>query len=319
MIPKVLVTRRLLPEALAYLKENAEIEGGTDARGFSRQDLKERIRDKQGLFSLLVDRVDREIIEAAPKLRMIANCAVGVDNIDLRAARERGILVSNTPGVLTEATADLTWALILAAARKIPQADRFTREGRFQGWELDLFLGKEISGRRLGIIGLGRIGQAVARRAAGFGMEIVYHDPRRLPAETEAGLRAAWLPLDELLRTADVVTVHAALGPSTVHLLSAERLSLMKRDAILVNVARGRIVDEAALAAALETGKLGAAGLDVYEREPEIDPRLPALDNVVLLPHIGSATRETRLAMAMAAARNLIQGLRGERPENLVG
>ena len=318
MKPKVRVTRKLLPEALSYLGENVEVEGGTDARGFSPRELKERIGDKEGLLSLLVDRIDGEVIRAAPKLRMIANCAVGVDNIDLAAARERGILVSNTPGVLTEATADLTWALILAAARNIPQADRFTREGRFQGWELDLFLGKEISGSRLGIIGLGRIGQAVARRAAGFGMEIVYHEPSRLPAEAEACLRAAWLPLDELLRTADVVTVHAALTPATAHLLSAEKLGLMKKEAILVNVARGPIIDEAALAAALQKGNLGAAGLDVYEREPEIHPRLLTLENVVLLPHIGSATRKTRLAMAMAAARNLVRGLRGERPENLV-
>ncbi len=318
MSPKVLVTRRLLPEAMAYLTSQAEVEGGTDPRGYAREHLKERISDKEGLLTLLVDRIDREIIDAAPKLRMIANCAVGVDNIDLQAARERGILVSNTPGVLTEATADLTWALILAAARKIPQADRFTREGKFLGWELDLFLGMDIYGKRLGIIGFGRIGQAVARRASGFGMEIVYHDPHRLPAESEAGLRSTWLPLDELLQTADIVTVHAVLNPQTTHLLSAQKLSLMKRDALLVNVARGPIVDEAALADALESGRLGAAGLDVYEREPEIEPRLTALDNVVLLPHIGSATRGTRLAMAMAAARNLIQGLRGERPDNLV-
>jgi glyoxylate reductase len=303
---------------MAYLMAQAEVEGGTNPRGYAREDLKKRIANKDALLTLLVDRIDREIIDAAPKLRMIANCAAGVDNIDLQAARERGILVSNTPGVLTEATADLTWALILAAARKIPQADRFTREGRFLGWELDLFLGKDISGHRLGIIGFGRIGQAVARRASGFGMKIVYHDPHGLPAESEAALQAAWLPLDELLRTADIVTVHAALNPSTTHLLSAQKLSLMKRDALLVNVARGPIVDEAALAAALESGRLGAAGLDVYEREPEIDPRLAALDNVVLLPHIGSATRGTRLAMAMAAARNLVQGLRGERPDNLV-
>ena len=319
MTPKVLVTRKLLPEAMAYLTAQAEVEGGTDSRGYARDDLKKRIADKDGLLTLLVDRIDREIIDAAPKLRMIANCAVGVDNIDLRAARERGIWVSNTPGVLTESTADLTWALILAAARKIPQADRFIREGRFLGWELDLFLGKDISGGRLGIIGFGRIGQAVARRASGFGLEIVYHDPNRLPAESEAVLRAAWLPLDELLRTADIITVHAALNASTTHLLSAQKLSLMKRDALLVNVARGPIVDEAALADALESGRLGAAGLDVYEREPEIEPRLRALDNVVLLPHIGSATRGTRLAMAMAAARNLVQGLHGERPDNLVG
>lgn len=318
MKPKVLVTRRLLPEALSYLKENTEVEGGTDPRGFTRQALKEMIRDKDGLLCLLVDRIDREIIEAAPRLRMIANCAVGVDNIDLRAAREHGIQVSNTPGVLTEATADLTWALILAAARKIPQADRFTRAGSFRGWELDLFLGKELRGARLGIIGFGRIGQAVARRATGFGTETVYHDPHRLPAEDEERLRAAWLPLDELLRTADIITIHAALTAETAHLLSAEKLGLMKRDSILINVARGPIVDEAALAAALGAGRIGAAGLDVYEREPEVNARLLALDNVVLLPHIGSATRETRLAMALTAARNLVQGLRGERPDNLV-
>lgn len=318
MKPKVLLTRRLLPEALSFLGEHADIEGGANARGFSRQELMERIRDKDGLLAQLVDRIDRDLIRAAPKLRMIANCAVGVDNIDLQAARERGILVSNTPGVLTETTADLTWALILCAARRVLPADRFTREGKFQGWELDLFLGKEIRGSRLGIIGLGRIGQAVARRAAGFGMDIVYHDPRPLSAEDEARLAASWAPLDELLRTADIVTLHAALTAGTVHLLSAEKLGLMKREAILINVARGPIVDEAALAAALEARKLGAAGLDVYEREPEINPRLLALDNVVLLPHIGSATRETRLAMAMTAARNLVQGLRGERPDNLI-
>jgi glyoxylate reductase len=318
MKPRVLVTRKLLPEALAYLREHAEVEGGESVQGLSRQDLKDKIRNKDGLLSLLVDRIDSEVIEAAPRLRMIANCAVGVDNIDLEAARRRRVMVSNTPGILTEATADLTWGLILAAARQIPQADRFTREGKFRGWELDLFLGKDISGRRLGIIGMGRIGRAVARRALGFGMEIVYYEPRRLPVEDESHLRAAWLPLDELLRTADVVTVHASLSEETRHLLSADKLRLMKKDAILVNVSRGPIVDEGALAAALERRQIWAAGLDVYEREPEIETRLLALDNAVLLPHIGSATSETRLAMAMTAARNLVEGLRGGRPENLV-
>jgi glyoxylate reductase len=319
MKPRVLVTGKLPPEALAYLREHADVEGGEAARGLSRQKLKERIRDKEGLLCLLVDRIDREVLEAAPRLRMIANCAVGVDNIDLAAARRRGVLVSNTPGILTEATADLTWGLILAVARRLPQADRFTRDGRFHGWKLDLFLGRDISGRRLGIIGMGRIGRAVAGRALGFGMDIVYHEPRRLPAEDESRLRASWLPLDELLRTADVVTIHASLTDETRHLLSAEKLRLMKKEAILVNVSRGPIVDESALATALETRQIWAAGLDVYEREPEIEARLLSLDNVVLLPHIGSATIATRLAMAMIAARNLIQGLRGFRPENLVG
>jgi glyoxylate reductase len=318
MKPKVLVTRRLLLPALTYLEENADVEGGRTAEGLSREELRSRIGDKDGLLCLLVDRIDRSIMEAAPRLRIIANCAVGVDNVDIGYAREKGIWVTNTPGVLTEATADLTWALILATARKIPQSDRFIREKRFRGWELDLFLGREVNGKHLGIIGFGRIGRAVARRAQGFGMETRYFDPHRLSAEEENACRAAYLPLDELLTTSDIVTIHASLSPETRHLISAEKLRLMKKEAILVNVARGPIVDEAALAEALRKGDLWGAGLDVYEREPDVHPRLLELDNVVLLPHIGSATDETRLRMAMTAARNLVQGIRGERPDNLI-
>ncbi|MDH7512291.1 MAG: D-glycerate dehydrogenase [Clostridiales bacterium] len=318
MKPRVLVTRKLLPEALVYLKKHAALEGGKARRGLSRAELKEKIRDKEGLLSFLVDQIDREVMEAAPRLRIIANCAVGFDNIDIGEARRLGILVTNTPGVLTEATADLTWALILATARKIPQADRFTRKKRLKGWELDLFLGQDLSGKRLGIIGMGRIGQAVARRAQAFRMDVVYNDPRRLTLGEEKASGAAFLPLDELLRTSDIVSVHASLNPSTFHLLSADKLSLMKKEAILVNAARGPIVDEEALAEALARRDIWGAGLDVYEKEPEVHPRLLKLDNVVLLPHIGSATYETRLRMAMTAARNLILGLRGERPENLV-
>ena len=318
MRPKVLVTRKLLPDALAYLEEHARVEGGRETGGLTQRELKQRIEDKDGLFCLLVDRIDREVISAGRRLRIIANCAVGFDNIDVASARERGILVTNTPGVLTEATADLTWALILAVARKIPQADRFVKEKSFTGWELDLFLGREVTGRRLGIIGLGRIGKAVAERARAFRMEVVYYDPTRLAEGEERDNGLSYLPLDELLSSADIVTIHASLNPETHHLLSAEKLKLMKRTAILVNVARGPIVDEAALAEALAKGELWGAGLDVYEREPEIEERLLRLDNVVLLPHIGSATYETRSRMAMAAARNLVQGLRGERPDNLI-
>jgi glyoxylate reductase len=318
MRPKVLVTRKLLPDALAYLEEYALVEGGRETGGLTRKELKQKIRDKDGLFCLLVDRIDREVISAGQRLTIIANCAVGFDNIDVQYARERGILVTNTPGVLTEATADLTWALILAVARKIPQADRFAKENRFTGWELDLFLGREVTGRRLGIIGLGRIGKAVAERAQAFKMEVVYHDPHRLADEEERDRGMTYLPLDELLSSADIVTIHASLNPQTHHLLSAAKLKLMKKTAILVNVARGPIVDEAALAKALAKGDLWGAGLDVYEREPDIEERLFRLDNVVLLPHIGSATYETRSRMAMAAARNLVQGLRGERPDNLI-
>jgi len=318
MKPKVLVTHRLLPEALAYLRQHARVEGGMTARGLTREKLKEKIEDKEGLLCLLVDRIDREIMDNAPHLKIIANCAVGFDNIDLDYGRKKGILVTNTPGVLTETTADLTWALILATARKIPHSDRFTKQKRFKGWELDLFLGKEVSGKRLGIIGMGRIGKAVALRAQAFRMEVVYFDPHRLSQEEEKTYNASYLPLDDLLASSDIVSIHASLNPETLHLLSAEKLRLMKREAILVNVARGPIVDEEALAEALDKRELWGAGLDVYEREPEIQAKLLRLDNVVLLPHIGSATYETRLRMAMMAVRNLIQGLRGERPDNLI-
>ncbi|MGQ9672067.1 MAG: 2-hydroxyacid dehydrogenase [Candidatus Aminicenantales bacterium] len=318
MKPKVLVTRKIFPQALIYLKEHARVEGGTRRRGLSRIELLQKIADKEGLFCLLTDPIDQEVMEAAPHLRIIANCAVGFDNIDIAFARKRGIWVTNTPGVLTEATADLTWALILATARKIPQADRFTRNRRFKGWQLDLFLGREVSGKRLGLIGLGRIGRAVAERARAFRMEVVYFDPNRLSREEELASQISYLSLEELLATSDIVSVHASLNASSFHLLSEEKLALMKKEAILVNVARGPIIDEAALARALARRDIWAAGLDVYEKEPQIHPQLLRLDNVVLLPHIGSATAETRLRMAMTAARNLIQGLQGELPENLV-
>jgi len=316
--PKVLVTQRLFPEALDLLKQFAEVEGGVAEAPLPREELMAAIGDKDGLLTLLVNRIDREIIDRARKLKIIANCAVGYDNIDVAYCREKGILVTNTPGVLTEATADLTWALILAVTRRIPQADRFTREGRFRGWALDLFLGQEIFGQKLGIIGLGRIGKAVARRALGFGLQIFYYDPNRLSEEEEKELQVTYLPLDDLLKTADIITLHASLNPSTYHLINREKLALMKKTAVLINVARGPIVDEAALAEALKNGQIWGAGLDVYEREPEIEQALLSLDNVVLLPHIGSATRKTRLEMAMTAVRNLIQGLSGQRPDNLV-
>jgi len=251
-------------------------------------------------------------------LKIIANCAVGYDNIDIAYAREKGIMVTNTPGVLTETTADLTWALMLAVARKIPQADRFTRRKKYEGWELDLFLGKEITGKCLGIIGMGRIGKAVALRAQAFRMKVVYSDPSKLGEEEEAKYKAVCVSLDKLLSTSDFVTIHTALNPQTFHLISEEKLSLMKKSAVLVNVARGPVVDEKALAEALESGQIWGAGLDVYEREPEIEEKLLHMDNVVLLPHIGSASYETRLKMAMMAAKNLVQGLSGQRPDNLV-
>jgi glyoxylate reductase len=318
MKPTALITRPLLPEAIVYLKKQVNFEIGTSGRTLHREDLLRKIRGKEGLLSLLTDTIDREVIDAAGGLKIIANCAVGYDNIDLGYARKRGIIVTNTPGVLTETTADLTWALILAVARMIPQADRFTRAGKFKGWALDLCLGREISGKRLGIIGLGRIGRAVARRAAAFRMEIVYFDPERLTPDDEKTLGATFLALDDLLSNSDIITIHASLTPRTRHLISREEFRLMKKEAILINVARGPIIDEKALVEALRKRQIWGAGLDVYEREPAIEKDLFKLNNVVLLPHIGSASYETRLKMAMMAAKNLVQGLTGERPDNVV-
>lgn len=318
MKPKALVTRKIFEEALDYLEEHVEYEIGAGEGELTQQVLLEKVEDKQGILSLLVDTIDREVIDAAPQLKIIANCAVGYDNIDVDYAREKGVLVTNTPGVLTETTADLTWALIFSVARRIPQADVFTRAKMYHGWELDLYLGREVTGKCLGIIGMGRIGKAVASRARAFSMEVVYNDPHRLSQEDEDRYRSSWLPLEDLLRKADIVTLHTSLSPETIHLISADRLRLMKREGILVNVSRGPVVDELALAEALEQKTIWAAGLDVYEREPEIEERLFSLDNIVLLPHIGSATFETRIRMATMAAKNLVQGLNGQRPDNLV-
>jgi len=318
MKPKVLLTHQLLPEALDFLAEHVDIEIGTSETYLPKDDLITKLKDKEGLLPLLTAPIDREVMDSAPKLKIIANCAAGYDNIDIDYARQKGIMVTNTPGVLTETTADLTWALILAVARRIPHADQFTRAKKYKGWKLDLFLGKEITGKSLGIIGMGRIGKAVALRAKAFQMNVLYTDPKKLNEEDQEKYRAVCVPVDELLSSADIVTIHTTLNAQTRHLISGDKLNLMKKDAILVNVARGPIVDEKALVEALAKRQIWAAGLDVYEREPEIEEALFSLDNVVLLPHIGSATYETRLKMAKKAAKNLIQGLSGQKPENLV-
>ena len=318
MKPYALITHKILPEALEYLDDHVDYEIGTSEEILPKSVLIQKIRDKQGILPLLVDDIDKEVIDSAPSLKIIANCAVGYNNIDIAYAKKKGIFVTNTPGVLTEATADLTWALILAVIRLIPQADRFLREKKYKGWKIDLFLGKELSGKKLGIVGMGRIGKAVALRAGAFNMDIVYTDPHRLSPEDEQKYDASYLPLEELLSSSDIITVHALLSPQTHHLISREKIRLMKREAILINASRGPIVDEKALADALEKGQIWGAGLDVYEREPEVESRLLSLENSVLLPHIGSATYETRLKMSMTAARNLVQGLKGEKPENSV-
>ena len=275
--------------------------------GIARCDL----ADADALVCLLLDRIDASVLARAPKLRVIANCAVGYDNVDLAAATARGIAVTNTPDVLTTATAELTLALVLAAARRLPEAERLVRSGQWPGWRLDQLLGVPLAGRTLGIVGLGRIGRAVAERAAALGMHILYSGP----AEAVAYPR---VDVDELFATADVVSLHCPLTAETRHLVDARRLARMKPTAVLVNTARGGCVDDAALADALEAGRLFAAALDVFEGEPQISPRLLAAPRLVLAPHIGSATTEARTHMAQLCADGVIAVLTGTRPPNLV-
>lgn len=273
---------------------------------FLKGKLVQAARRSDALVTLLTDRVDRSVLEAGKKLRIVANVAVGVDNIDVAAATRRGILVTNTPGVLTEATADLAWALILAAARRVVEGDAIVRAGRFRGWDFDLLRGMELRGKTLGIVGAGRIGRAVARRALGFDMKVISHS------------RSEGASLQSLLKSADVVSLHVPLTASTRHLIGAAELKLMKPTAILINTARGPIVHEGALVDALRRGRIAGAGLDVYEREPAVPAVLRRMTNVVLLPHLGSATVETRRRMLDMAVANVKAALAGRRPPNLV-
>ena len=271
----------------------------------------------QGLVSLVQDRVDEPVL-ATPGLRVVSNVGVGYDNIDVAAATRHGVLVTNTPGVLDETTADLAFALLLAAARRMGAAERFLRRGEFTGWAMDLFTGQDVHGRTLGIVGAGRIGQAVARRGRGFGMRVLYANEHPVAPERERELGLVGVPLDDLLAESDFISLHVPLSESTRHLIDERRLRSMKRTAVVVNTARGPVVDEAALVRALREGWIFAAGLDVFEREPEVHPGLLEMDNVVLLPHIGSASVETRARMAETAARNCAAALAGERPPNLL-
>ncbi len=278
-----------------------------------RQDLLAIVAGADAVLTLLHDRVDEELLEAAgPQLRCVANVAVGYDNVDVAAAERRGIVVTNTPGVLDDATADLTLALILAATRRVAEGDRLVRSGRAWSWGMHFMLGSDLRGKLLGIVGLGGIGRKVAERARAFGMEIAYHSRNLAPDEVVAELEAERMPLEQLLASADVLSLHCPLTPETRHLIGAAELVTMKPSAVLVNAARGPVVDEAALARALAAGEIAAAGLDVYEHEPQVEPALLELENVVLSPHLGSATVEARTAMAELAARNAISVLRGQ-------
>ena len=313
--PRFVVTRRIPEPALAVLREAGEPWVSELDRPLEPTELREAARGATALVTLLHDRVDSELLDAAgPQLRCVANVAVGYDNIDLAAARGRGVIVTNTPGVLTDATADLAIALILAVTRRMGEGERLIRAREGWAWDIDFMLGTGIQGKTLGIVGLGNIGQAVARRARAFGMRIVYAGRHRAGPEIEAELEAERLELGELLASADVVSLHLPLTNETRHLIDGARLRAMKPTAFLINTARGPLVDEAALAAALAEREIAGAGLDVFENEPEVHPGLLELENVVLLPHLGSATAETRTAMAVLAARNAVAVSRGEPP-----
>lgn len=312
----VLITGHLPDAVVAGIETAHTVTQNRENRPMSREHILSRIEGQDGLLCMITDTVDTELLQRAPELKIIANYGVGYNNIDLDAATRRGIPVTNTPGVLTAATADATFALILAAGRRVVEGDRNTRAGHFKFWAPFHFLGSEISGKTIGIVGMGRIGQAVARRAAGFDMEILYTSRRRLPTGEESRLNAAWADMNTLLARSDFVSLHVALNEQTRHLIDAAALGRMRPDAFLINTARGPVVDEAALYEALKHGQIKGAGLDVYEHEPAVTPGLLGLDNVVLLPHVGSATIETRTKMARMAADNLLAGLSGQKPPN---
>ena len=304
--PKVLLTRRIPSSALASLEASCDVDHN-DSGQLSPDQLKARISDKEGVVCLLTDAMTAGVMDAAPRLKVIANVAVGYNNIDVPAAQARGIVVTNTPEVLTEATADLTWALILDITRRVSEGDRMIRRGAWKGWALDFMLGNELTGKTLGIIGYGRIGQAVAARAVPFGLRVIHADVQAVPG-------SGAIPVDRLLATSDIVSIHCPLTPDTRHMINQAALARMKRSAYLINTSRGPVVDEAALVWALKNGIISGAALDVYEEEPSVNPGLLTLENVVLAPHLGSATTETRTAMADLAVRNAIAVLTGQSP-----
>jgi glyoxylate reductase len=316
----IVVTRRIPEPALELLRAADEVRLSPHDRPLTTAEMHEAVAGADAVITLLHDKVDGSLLDAAgPQLKCIANVAVGYDNVDVAAATERGVVVTNTPGVLTDSTADLAMALILMVTRRLGEGERRVRSGEPWSWHMFFLLGSSLAGKTLGVIGLGAIGRATAHRARGFGMEIVYAAPRRASEETEAELGGARrVPLMQLLATADVVTLHTPLTSDTRHLIDSTALRQMRADAYLVNTSRGPIVDEAALVKALRGDKIAGAALDVFENEPDIHPDLRELDNVVLIPHLGSATIETRTAMALLAAENALAVLAGEKPPTAV-
>lgn len=318
---KVYVSR-LLPEAVMdFLRNSAEVvevRVNPHDRVATRQELREGVEWCDCLLCLLTDTINAEVMDWNPQLRIIANYAVGFNNIDVAAATQRGIPVTNTPGVLTETSADLAWALILACARRVVEADAFLRAGKFTGWGPTMLLGQDVHGKTLGIVGLGRIGYAVARRAQGFNMRVLYASPRRADEAAEKSVNATWVSLESLLKESDFVSLHPYLSSETTHLIGENELRMMKETAYLINTSRGPVVDEKALVRALQEGWIAGAGLDVFEEEPALAPGLLECRNTVLLPHVASATIETRTAMGMIAASNIVALLQGKRPPNVV-
>lgn len=313
--PRILVARAVFPEVIERLSQHFDVESNQTDETWSKAQLTEKLRDKVGAFTTGSDRIDAEVLAACPQLKICANMAVGYNNFDLDAMTERGVLGTNTPDVLTETTADFGFALMMATARRITESEHYLRAGKWTKWSYDMFAGSDIHGATLGILGMGRIGQGIARRGAhGFGMNVIYHNRSRLDAATEAECKARYVSKEELLKTADHLVLVLPYSAASHHAIGAAELAQMKPSATLVNIARGGIVDDAALAAALRDKRIAAAGIDVFEGEPKVHPDLLTVSNVVLTPHIASSSVPTRLAMASLAADNLIQFLTQNKP-----
>ena len=318
MKPKVYVSRLIPQEGLDIVQAACDAEVNSDDKSLSQPELIDKVKGKEGLLCLLTDEINDAILAASPQLKVIANVAVGFNNIDVQAASRRKILVTNTPGVLDDTTADFTWCLLLASARRLAEAERFARAGKYTGWGITLLCGEDVFGKTLGICGLGRIGRGVAKRAKGFEMRILYADAVPAPDEVECESGAQFVDKETLFREADFVTLHVPLLPETHHYVSVKELKLMKKTAHLINASRGPVIDELALVQALRERWIAGAGLDVYEHEPQLTPGLTELDNVTLAPHIASASVDTRTKMAVMAATSLVEALQGRRPPNLV-
>ena len=313
--PHVLIARAVFPEVVDKLRQHFEVEANAADDIWPREELIRRLQGKQGVFTTGSERIDAELLAACPGLKICANMAVGYNNFDVPAMTAAGVLATNAPGVLTETTADMGFALLMAAARRVTEGERFLRAGKWDRWAYDMLVGQDVHGATLGIIGMGRIGQAIARRGAlGFGMKVIYHNRSRLPESDEAEVKARYVSKEELLKTADHVVLVVPYSKESHHTIGAAELALMKPTAVLVNIARGGIVDDVALAKALREGRIAAAGLDVFEGEPKVHPDLLTVPNVVLTPHIASATVPTRRAMANLAADNLIAFFDGRGP-----